>query len=193
DWRITFVDTGRDACVGERLFAVRGFLRDEEVFLANYADALSDLPLPLVLDPVARGRAVGAFAAVRPNTSFHFVQSDRHGVVTGLRSAEQADLSINGGFFAFRREVFDHMRPGEELVEEPFARLVGKRLLAAVPYRGFWRACDTFKDLQTLEALQGRGTAPWELWRRGAPPEEAPPRAPAAANEGGPPAIVAAG
>src|SRR5947207_3840019 len=44
DWRITFVDTGADASVGQRLLAVKSHLAGEEVFLANYSDGLSDLP-----------------------------------------------------------------------------------------------------------------------------------------------------
>jgi glucose-1-phosphate cytidylyltransferase len=199
DWRITFVDTGAGSSVGERLLAVRDFLRDEDVFLANYADGLSDFPLPLMLDKVARSGAVGAFLTVQPNTSFHFVMSDPDGTVTGVQAVEQTDLYINGGFFAFRRQIFDYMRPGEELVEEPFARLIEERLLTTLPYRGFWRACDTFKDLQTLEALLNRGPAPWELWRRPPPPQAAPAAvaavavAVAAANEAGPLPILAAG
>ena len=171
----------------ERLFAVRDFLRGEDVFLANYADGLSDFPLPLMLDRMARSRAVASFLTVQPNTSFHFVMSDPNGTVTGVRAVEQTDLSINGGFFVFRREIFDHIRPGEELVAQPFDRLIEKRLLITMPYRGFWRACDTFKDLQTLEALLSRGPAPWELWRRSPSP-----RAPAAAKETGAPPVFAA-
>src|SRR5438105_10054996 len=38
EWNITFVDTGLDACVGERLYAVRDLVKGEEMFLANYAD-----------------------------------------------------------------------------------------------------------------------------------------------------------
>ena len=67
------------------------------------------------------------------------------------------------------REIFDYMRPGEELVLEPFRRLIAARKLGAHPYAGFWRCCDTFKDLQTLESLLARGPAPWELWRQPLP------------------------
>jgi glucose-1-phosphate cytidylyltransferase len=80
--------------------------------------------------------------------------------------AEQAGTWINAGFFAFRPEIFNYMRPGEDLVIEPFERLINARKLAALPYDGFWRCCDTFKDYQTLENLHARGTAPWEVWRR---------------------------
>ena len=45
EWQITFVDTGHDSNVGERLRRVQRHLGGEELFLANYADGLSDLPL----------------------------------------------------------------------------------------------------------------------------------------------------
>jgi len=86
--------------------------------------------------------------------------------VTDVLNPEQADSWVNAGFFALSQQIFDYIRPGEELVEEPFQRLIAARKLAAHPYTGFWRCCDTFKDLQTLESLLHHGNAPWELWRR---------------------------
>src|SRR5215475_8416249 len=46
DWRITFVDTGLSSPIGERLRRVRRFVQDEPMFLANYADVLTNAPLP---------------------------------------------------------------------------------------------------------------------------------------------------
>jgi glucose-1-phosphate cytidylyltransferase len=106
---------------------------------------------------------------VRPSVSLHFVHYGQDGLVSGVLDAEQADSWVNAGFFAFRSEIFDYLHPGEELVEQPFQRLIAERRLAALPYTGFWRCCDTFKDLQTLESLLRGGNAPWELWRRFAP------------------------
>ena len=169
DWRITFVDTGAEANIGERLLAVRSHLRGEEMFLANYSDGLTDYTLPQLIEDAQKRRSVGAFLATRPSTSFHFVDQDADGVVRRIRPAEDMALRVNGGFFVFRREIFDHMRPGEELVEEPLARLMEQRLLLAHRYDGFWRCCDTFKDLRVLEGMLARGPAPWELWRRFSP------------------------
>ena len=45
DWTITFVETGANANIGERLKAVEPYLQGEEMFLANYGDGLSDVPL----------------------------------------------------------------------------------------------------------------------------------------------------
>lgn len=165
NWRITLIDTGVDASIGERLLAVKEHLKGEEIFLANYSDGLTDCPLPLILDRLEATRAVGACMIARPAISLHFVQHAGDGLVTGLQDPIQADSWINAGFFAFRQEIFDYMRPGEELVVEPFQRLISERRLACLPYNGFWRCCDTFKDLQTMESLLTRGPAPWELWR----------------------------
>jgi glucose-1-phosphate cytidylyltransferase len=166
DWRITFVDTGTNANIGERLMAVQPFLRDEEVFLANYSDGLSDFPLPLMIDEFMRSDNVATFLSVRPNTTFHFVNRRDDGRVTSIDDVLSANAWINGGFFVLRRKIFDYMQLGDELVVEPFQRLIAEGKLATHPYEGFWRCIDTFKDLQALETLYAKGQVPWELWRR---------------------------
>lgn len=173
DWRITLVDTGQDACIGERLVAVREHLRGEAIFLASYADGLTDYPLPTIIDRLAQTDSVGVMLTARPNAAFHLVEHGPGGRVQALRDVEQAGLWINGGFFAFRQELFEYIRPGEELVLQPFSRLIEQGRLLALPCTGFWRCCDTFKDLQTLQALRDHGPAPWELWRLH-PPGEGP-------------------
>jgi len=173
DWRVTLVDTGYDANVGERLVAVRDFLEDDEMFLANYSDGLTDCPVQPIVDHLTRTGAVGACMVARPNISLHMVNHAPDGLVREVLDPDQANLWINAGFFAFRREIFDYIRPGEELVLEPFSRLIAAGKLAAHPYTGFWRACDTFKDLHQLQSLLARGPAPWEVWRKALPPAPA--------------------
>jgi glucose-1-phosphate cytidylyltransferase len=163
EWTITFVDTGLNASIGERLAVVRPHLAGEEVFLANYADGLSDLPLDrYVAEALARGR-IASFVSVVPNGSFHFVESDAEGNVVGIRDVQAARLRINGGFFVFRAAIFDYLRPGEDLVDGAFPRLMAERQLHAHRYDGFWHCLDTFKDRQCLEDLEARGDAPWRM------------------------------
>jgi glucose-1-phosphate cytidylyltransferase len=181
DWRITLIDTGLDTSIGERLMKVRPLLEKEPVFLANYSDALSDFPMPAVVDHLEKTAAIGSMLVVRPNISLHFINKEPNGIVTDVLDAQQASYWINAGFFAFRPEIFDYMKPGEDLVIKPFERLIRLRKLAALEYNGFWRCCDTFKDYQVLENLQARGPAPWELWRRHTLGEGSQPT-PAAAN-----------
>jgi glucose-1-phosphate cytidylyltransferase len=164
-WNITFVDTGLYSNIGQRLKAVEPYLDDEDVFLANYTDGLSDLPLPEYLDNFSQRAAIASFVSVRPNQSFHIVGIGADSVVTDIRHVAQADLWMNGGFFAFKREIFDYLGEGEELVEEPFGRLIEKGALVAYKHDGFWACMDTFKDKQRLDDMNAQGDCPWEVWR----------------------------
>jgi glucose-1-phosphate cytidylyltransferase len=167
NWRITLVDTGPTASVGQRLKAVERHVGDDEVFLANYTDALSDLPLPAYLDYFASQDKIAAFACVRPHHTFHVVELDDAGLVRDVVHVGSSGLRINGGFFAFKRAVFEHIREGEDLVEEPFRRLIAQGQLAAYRHDGFWHCMDTFKDKQAFDEMTARDERPWEVWRRG--------------------------
>jgi glucose-1-phosphate cytidylyltransferase len=166
DWRITFVDTGLHANLGQRLLRVRKYLQDEPMFLANYSDGLSDLRLDSYIEGFSRRDAIASLVTVRPSQSFHAVHADEDGTVTEVRSVSASDYWINGGFFCLRREIFDSMREGEELVEEPFKRLAQQRRLWTQRYTGFWAAMDTFKDKITFDRMEGRGDCPWKVWKR---------------------------
>ena len=167
DWRITFVDTGLNANIGQRLKAVEKHLAGEDCFLANYADGLTNLNLSDQLTHFRAHRRIASFVSVKPNLSFHLVNADEHGRVTTIEDIARSHLRINGGFFIFRRDIFDYMGDGEELVQEPFQRLVANDQLLAYQYDGFWQAMDTFKDRQRFEQMQADGNAPWELWKNG--------------------------
>ena len=164
DWKITFVDTGLTANIGQRLKAVQRYVQDEPVFLANYSDGLSSLPLPAQLEHFHRQDAVASFVSVKPQISYHVVSADPSGRVTAIDEIGQTRIRINGGFFILKREIFDYIRDGEELVCEPFNRLLHERRLTTYEYDEFWKAMDTFKDRQQLEEIYARGKAPWEVW-----------------------------
>ena len=164
DWRITFVDTGIQSNIGERLLAVREHLDGEEEFLANYSDGLTGLPLPRLIDHFREHGRVASFMLTPPSQTFHLVSLAGDSVVAGIQESRRAGLWVNAGFFVFRREIFDYMRPGEELVYEPFARLIADRQLVGYRYDGFWAGMDTFKDRQQFEDLHAGGSAPWEVW-----------------------------
>ena len=168
DWNITFVDTGTQANVGQRLKAVEEYLQGERVFLANYSDGLTNLPLPEYIDHFLRRDKVGSFLAVSPSYSSHVVSFDGD-VVNGVHPISKAGLWINGGFFVFRTDIFQYLRDGEELVEQPFQRLIQEGQLIAYKYQGYWACMDTFKDRQQLDEIYNRGDAPWEVWKSAKP------------------------
>jgi glucose-1-phosphate cytidylyltransferase len=165
DWNITFADTGIDSNIGQRLRAVQKYVGEEEVFLANYADGLSNLHLPSLIEHFENHKAVAGFLSARPNLSFHMVSASKDGRVEKIEEMTLADLRINSGYFVFRKEIFDYIREGEELVREPFQRLIQEKKLFAYEYDGFFQAMDTFKDRQILEGLLASGEAAWEVWK----------------------------
>jgi len=166
DWRITFVDTGANANIGQRLMAVRPYLEGEETFLANYADGLTDLDLTTLVDYFHEHKAVATFLSVRPRQSFHSVVLDEDGLVRKIDTIGDSGLWMNGGYFVLGSEIFEHMREGEELVLEPFRRLIACRRLCSLRYDGFWACMDTYKEKQFLDDNYARGNTPWEVWRK---------------------------
>jgi glucose-1-phosphate cytidylyltransferase len=166
DWTITFAETGNAANVGQRLKAVQKYLKEDEVFLANYADGLTDLHLPELIEFARRQQATATFLAIRTRQSLHTVEVDPNGRVSRIEPMDRSDTWINGGFFVLGRDIFDYIREGEELVEEPFHRLIEAGRIASMKYEGFWRCMDTHKDRQLLDDIYAQGDAPWEVWRR---------------------------
>jgi len=165
DWNITFCDTGAKACVGERLRAVRRHLAGEREFLVNYTDSLTDLPLPQLLDFHRRHDAIASFVSVRPRQSFHEVEMEDNGRVAEVRSITESDVWMNGGYFVMRQEIFDYLEEGEELVHEPFSRLIQEGRLYGMKYDGFFGCMDTYKEKQMLDDRYEQGDTPWELWK----------------------------
>ncbi|MBR0679068.1 glucose-1-phosphate cytidylyltransferase [Roseomonas eburnea] len=161
DWRVTMIDTGIWRNIGERLWAVREHVRGEEMFLANYSDGLTDLDLGEVVARFKASDKIGCFVAVRPPLTYHLADIGENGEVQAFRSSNRADIWINGGYFVFRKEIFDYMRDGEELVLEPFDRLIREGKLMAYKHEGFWRSMDTLRDRQVLEDMVERGEMPW--------------------------------
>ena len=165
DWRVSLVDTGVWRNIGQRLLAVRDHVKDEEVFLANYSDGLTDVQLPDMIDFFKKSGRIGCFIAVRAPFNFHLVEFEQgeqgNGLVERLRSNQESEVWINGGYFIFRNEIFNYINDGDELVLEPFNRLIERRELVAYKYEGFWRAMDTLRDRQVLEEMVDRGEMRW--------------------------------
>ena len=173
DWNITFAETGTHSNIGQRLKAVERYLAGEEMFLANYADGLTDMPLPSLIEFSRHHDKVATFVSAKPNLTYHVVSADADGFVSEVKSIRDTELRINCGYFVFKKEIFQYMRNGEELVLEPFERLMAQKQLMAYRHDGFYASMDTFKDKQQLDDMYAHGDAPWEVWKNARQHEEA--------------------
>ena len=165
-WTITFIDTGMTTNIGQRLKAVEEYLDGQDIFFANYTDGLTDMRLPAQLQHFRRHSKIASFLCVKPSLSYHFVSTDADGLVTEINAGRAVDFQVNGGYFIFHRDIFKYVHAGEELLNEPFRRLVEQGQLLAYKHDGFWACLDTFKDKQLLDEHCAKGQAPWEVWKR---------------------------
>jgi glucose-1-phosphate cytidylyltransferase len=164
DWNITFIDTGLNSTIGERLMRVRKHVQDEPMFLANYADTLTDAPLPEMIRRFQCSAATASVLAVPVQSTHHVIDVDTAGLVNRVRPIRDLMQWENGGYFLLRPEIFSVLREGEDLVPDAFERLLPAGRLIAQRYTGFWRAVDTFKDRAELEEFYNSAHSPWMLW-----------------------------
>jgi glucose-1-phosphate cytidylyltransferase len=165
DWTISFIDTGMDTAIGERLRRVRPYLEGDEMFLANYGDVLTDAPMNDLVEQFAETDNVAQFLAVKPQDSFHVVDLDESGQVRGLTPVADMSMCINGGYFTLRQGIFDYLEEGDDLVMNGCVRAARDGRVRAVQYDGFWAPMDTLKERSALEEQYRRGNSPWALWR----------------------------
>jgi len=163
-WRITCVDTGLTSPIGERLRRVRRFVEDEPMFLANYADVLTNARLPDMIERFEASSAVIGLLAVPPQSSHHVVDIADDGFITSVTAVQDLRQWENGGYFLMRPEIFDHLAEGEDLVEDAITRLVPEGRVLAYPYKGYWSPAETVKERVQLEEMYHRGTCPWMVW-----------------------------
>jgi glucose-1-phosphate cytidylyltransferase len=165
DWRITFVDTGLHSPIGERLRRVRRFVDDQAMFLANYADVLTNAALPDIIARFAASSAVASLLAVPPQSSHHVVEIGDDGVISQVTPMRDLRQWENGGYFVLRPEIFDYLGEGEDLVEDAIMRrLVPLHRVIAYPYKGYWSPADTVKERAQLEERYHQGSCPWMIW-----------------------------
>jgi len=158
DWNVTLINTGIDCCIGERLFSVKKYLEDEDYFFVTYGDALSDVnPLKSLEVLKNKKSLVASITGVRPNSSFHLIDSNKDGIVNKISDTPHSNVWINGGFMCMTPLIFNYLNPGEELVIEAFDRLVEKNMLHVNKHFGYWYAMDTYKDyLELVKAFKNK-------------------------------------
>jgi len=164
DWTITFVHTGLDSPIGERLRRVRRHVEGEEMFLANYADVLTDAPQDRMIDRFRASDAVGELLAVPPQSAFHCVDVEDDGRIASITTLQEMPLWENGGYFVLRPEIFDYLPVNGDLITDACQPLAKEGRMLAYRHRGFWQPADTVKERTALEAAYQGGTRPWMLW-----------------------------
>ena len=134
------------------------------MFMANYADVLTDAPLPDMIERFTASDAVASLLAVPPQSSHHAVDIADDGLIVGVTPMRDLRHWENGGYFIFRPEIFDQLNEDEDLVEDALVRLVRRGRVIAYPYKGYWSPADTVKERVQLDERYHRADCPWMIW-----------------------------
>jgi glucose-1-phosphate cytidylyltransferase len=164
-WRVTLVDTGDATMTGGRLKRALPYVGDA-TFCLTYGDGLADLDITAL---VAHHREQGRLAtvtAVQPPGRFGSLDLDGDGVRRFAEKPAGEGGWINGGFFVCEPAVGDAIEGDDTRWEqEPLAELAVSGQLSAYRHRGFWRAMDTLRERNELQALWDSGRAAWCTWQ----------------------------
>lgn len=134
------------------LAANQAWVGGEEIFLACYADNLTDFDLRSLVQAHQEHSAVATltvFHSDRPSSG-GVVELDGSGTMTGFAEKPSNPVSdlVNAGMYAFHPEVLDEIRgaPPRDIGYDLLPRLVGRA--RAIPIEGYLR------DVGTIDAYQ---------------------------------------
>lgn len=165
NWRVSLLETGRDALTGLRLKRAARRLSGDR-FFATYGDGVADIDLDALL---AHHDACGRLAtvtAVHPSSRFGELELDGHAVRSFAEKPQVAEGWINGGFFVFETRAFDLIGDDDNVSLEDglLVRLAEQDQLAVHRHDGFWQCMDTYREMQLLDQMVRSGSAPWIRW-----------------------------
>jgi len=164
NFKITFVDTGLETLVGERILRCKKYIPDEDQFFCvTYGDGVADINISNLVEFHKKRKRIGTITGVHPRSKFGLLQHDRKGVVRKFIEKPVLNEWTNGGFMIFDKRLFDYIKKGE--MEHPvLKRLIKKEQLALYKHHGFWFAVDTNKELEDLNRIWNQGNPPWKVW-----------------------------
>lgn len=164
DFVITFVDTGQETETGGRIKRIKPYLENDETFMVTYGDGVADVNIPALVAFHRAQRTIGTITGAQPHSKYGFVEMDEEkNIVTAFHEKPlMHDEYVNSGFMVFDRRVFDYLDEGMfEATTLP--KLAAARNLSMYRHKGFWKAMDTYKEVEDLNRLW-RESKPWKLW-----------------------------
>ncbi|GAF77738.1 unnamed protein product [marine sediment metagenome] len=164
-WKVTLVDTGRDAMTGARIKRVEKYL-DGDRFMLTYGDAVTDMNIANLLEYHKKHGKVGTVTGVCPPSRYgELIIEDSQ--VASFREKPAADNNyINGGYFVMEKEFLNYLSDEDSCVLErkPLEQLAGKNNLNVYQHTGFWQCMDTYRDYAYLNELWNKNEALWKQW-----------------------------
>ncbi|MBF0479329.1 MAG: glucose-1-phosphate cytidylyltransferase [Candidatus Omnitrophica bacterium] len=164
-WKVTLVDTGKEAMTGARVKRIEKYITDD-TFMLTYGDGVIDLDLnKLVAFHCSHGKC-GTVTGVSPQSRYGELTIDGDHVVSFDEKPVQENNFISGGYFVLNRSVFQRLSDQDDCVFEKSAlnSLAQEGQLKVYTHQGFWQCVDTFRDYKYLQGLWDNQQAQWKKW-----------------------------
>jgi len=166
-WKITLSDTGPKTLKGARIKRVEKYIKGD-VFMLTYGDGVADIDLNGLLEFHKAHGKIATLTGVNPAARFGELKVDGSSVRSFHEKPEEtaSEGLVNGGYFVFNREIFDHLSEDEDCDLEygPLEKLANQGELMVRPHDGFWSCMDTLRDTEYLNRLWENNEAAWKIW-----------------------------
>jgi glucose-1-phosphate cytidylyltransferase len=164
NFTITFVDTGLNTQVGERILKCQKYIpENDENFMVTYGDGVSDINIDKLVEFHKKQKTIGTLTGIHPHSRFGSIGTNKDNLIRNFSEKPVLNDWINGGYMVFNKKFFKYLREGE--MEHPgLTRLVREKQLSIFKHEGFWYAVDTNKELEELNNVWSSGNIPWKVW-----------------------------
>ena len=162
-WNIKFVDTGQETNTGGRIKKLQNLINTEN-FMVTYGDGLSDINIGNLVEFHKDHSKTATLTGVFPFSSFGVIKFTRENLITLFDEKPKIDTRINGGFFVFRKKVFELINDNDVLEQKPLRSLAEKKELMIYKHDGFWKCMDTYRDYLSFNEMWSKGNTPWKAW-----------------------------
>jgi len=166
-WRITLLDTGRDALTGARIKKAQEYIGND-TFMLTYGDGVADIDLKALVESHKNAGKLATLTAFQPEGRFGALNIDDSNTIKSFNEKPKEGGSwINAGFFVLEPEIFNYIPGGDDAIWEqiPLINLSKDGQLNAYKHNGFWHAMDMLKDKIDLNKMWDAGQAPWRIWQ----------------------------
>lgn len=161
NFKVNLVDTGTNSMTGGRLLRMKSLIGNHDFFL-TYGDGLSNVNLKKLLKFHNKQNTIGTVTSVVPPARFGAMNISNNIVQKFSEKVHTKDTWINGGYFVFKKEIFDFLTNDSTVLEKnPLANLSKKKQLSAYKHKGFWQCMDTVRDRELLVQSNKLNPKPW--------------------------------
>lgn len=163
DFKITFVDTGLETLVGERVLRCQKYIPDNEDFMITYGDGVADIDIKKLFKFHKKQNTIGTVSGIHPRSKFGVLKVDNNNLVKSFSEKPIPNDWINGGFLVFKNEAFKYFKPGFS-EHSVLIELAKENQLSVYKHEGFWFGMDTNKEAEELNKLWLLDKPPWKIW-----------------------------